>query len=84
MEQRLTPKDVKDICAATLADLPLDGKRVLVLHPGSHATTPAPSTCSFMCLSDLLQSRVSVLDYMVATGTTRRHGGRIGSTVTSD
>ena len=67
MEQRLTPKDVKDICAATLADLPLDGKRVLVLIPDH--TRHAPIDLFFHVLSDLLQSRVSVLDYMVATGT---------------
>jgi nickel-dependent lactate racemase len=67
MEQRLTAQDVKAICAATLADLPLDGKRVLVLIPDH--TRHAPIDLFFHVLSDLLQPRVSVLDYMVATGT---------------
>jgi len=33
MEKRLTPKDVKDICEAALADLPLDGKARARAHP---------------------------------------------------
>ena len=67
MESRLTHKDVKDICEAAVTDLPLDGKRVLVLIPDH--TRHAPIDLFFHVLSDLLQSRVSVLDYMVATGT---------------
>jgi nickel-dependent lactate racemase len=67
MERRLTSQDVKDICAATLADLPLDGKRVLVLIPDH--TRHAPIDLFFHVLSDLLQTRVQALDYLVATGT---------------
>jgi nickel-dependent lactate racemase len=67
MERRLTAQDVKDICEAAVTDLPLDGKRVLVLIPDH--TRHAPIDLFFHVLSDLLQSRVSVLDYLVATGT---------------
>jgi len=67
MEQRLTPQEVKDICEAAVTDLPLDGKRVLVLIPDH--TRHAPVSLFFHVLSDLLQPRVQVLDYLVATGT---------------
>ena len=65
--RRLSPADVKDICEAALADLPLDGKRVLVLIPDH--TRHAPIDLFFRVLSDHLLPRVRVLDYMVATGT---------------
>ena len=67
MERRLTAKDVRDICEAAVTDLPLDGKRVLVLIPDH--TRHAPIDLFFHVLSDLLQPRVRVLDYLVATGT---------------
>ena len=67
MERRLGAQDVKDICAATLAELPLDGKRVLVLIPDH--TRHAPIDLFFHVLSDLLLTRVKALDYLVATGT---------------
>jgi nickel-dependent lactate racemase len=67
MEQRLAPKDIKDICEAALTELALDGKRVLVLIPDH--TRHAPIDLFFRVLSDLLQPRVTALDYMVATGT---------------
>jgi nickel-dependent lactate racemase len=65
--RRLSPKDVKDISEATLAELPLDGNRVLVLIPDH--TRHAPIDLFFHVLSDLLLPRVRVLDYLVATGT---------------
>ena len=67
MTRRLSPKDVKDICEEALADLPLDGKRVLVLIPDH--TRHAPIDLFFRVLTDLLQQRARVLDYLVATGT---------------
>jgi nickel-dependent lactate racemase len=67
LERRLTTQNVKDICAAAVADLPLDGKRVLVLIPDH--TRHAPIDLFFHVLSDLLQTRVKALDYLVATGT---------------
>jgi lactate racemase len=63
----LHANDVQSICAEALADLPLDGKRVLVLIPDH--TRHAPIALFFRVLSDLLLPRVRVLDYMVATGT---------------
>jgi len=65
--RRLSPADVKDICAAALEDLPLDGKRVLVLIPDH--TRHAPIDLFFHVLGDLLLPRVRALDYLVATGT---------------
>lgn len=67
MEKRLDAAEVRAICAETLAGLPLDGKRVLVLIPDH--TRHAPIDLFFHVLSDLLQSRVAMLDYLVATGT---------------
>jgi lactate racemase len=63
----LHANDVQSVCAEALADLPLDGKRVLVLIPDH--TRHAPIALFFRVLSDLLLPRVRVLDYMVATGT---------------
>lgn len=67
LERRLTATDVQAICADTLADLRLDGKRVLVLIPDH--TRHAPIDLFFHVLSDLLGPRVAALDYLVATGT---------------
>jgi nickel-dependent lactate racemase len=67
LTQRLSPKDVRHICEAALADLPLDGSRVLVLIPDH--TRHAPIDLFFRILSDHLLPRVRVLDYLVATGT---------------
>jgi nickel-dependent lactate racemase len=67
MQRALTPDEVKDICASALEDLPLDGKRVLVLIPDH--TRHAPIGLFFRVLGDLLQPRVAALDYLIATGT---------------
>jgi nickel-dependent lactate racemase len=67
MERRLTQQEVREVCEAAVTDLPLDGKRVLVLIPDH--TRHAPIGLFFHVLSDLLQPRVKVLDYLVATGT---------------
>ncbi len=67
MDRRLSPEDVQRICEAALTDLPLDGKRVLVLIPDH--TRHAPIALFFRVLSDHLLPRVRVLDYLVATGT---------------
>jgi nickel-dependent lactate racemase len=65
--RRLTAADVQAICADTVADLRLDGKRVLVLIPDH--TRHAPIALFFHVLGDLLCPRVAALDYLVATGT---------------
>ena len=66
-DKRLGTEDIRGICAEALSDLPLDGKRVLVLIPDH--TRHAPIDLFFHVLSDLLQPRVEALDYLVATGT---------------
>ena len=66
-ERCLSQQEVKEICEAAVTDLPLDGKRVLVLIPDH--TRHAPIGLFFHVLSDLLQTRVAALDYLVATGT---------------
>jgi nickel-dependent lactate racemase len=67
LDRRLAAAEVRDICAATLDPLPLDGKRVLVLIPDH--TRHAPIGLFFRVLTDQLLPRVRVLDYLVATGT---------------
>ena len=67
LERRLSPKEIREICEETLASLPLDGKRVLVLIPDH--TRHAPVDLFFHAISDALLGRVAALDYLVATGT---------------
>ena len=67
LDSRLAAKDVRDIVETTLAELPLDGKKVLVLIPDH--TRHAPIDLFFHVISDALTRRVAVLDYLVATGT---------------
>jgi len=66
-DSRLPARDVGDICAEALADLPIDGKKVLVLIPDH--TRHAPIDLFFRVLTELLRPRVAALDYLVATGT---------------
>lgn len=66
-ERTLSPADVREICAAAVAELPVDGKRVLVLIPDH--TRHAPIHLFFRVLGELLHARVRALDYLVATGT---------------
>ncbi len=66
-DSRLSAEDVREIVEATLAELPLDGKDVLVLIPDH--TRHAPIDLFFHVISDLLIKRVAALDYLVATGT---------------
>ncbi len=58
---------IVEICAETLAALPLDDRRVLVLVPDH--TRHAPIDLFFSVLADLLHDRVRALDVLVATGT---------------
>jgi nickel-dependent lactate racemase len=67
LDRRLTVEDVRTICADTVAELRLDGKRVLVLIPDH--TRHAPIDLFFHVLGELLCPRVAALDYLVATGT---------------
>lgn len=67
MEQPLGLDDIRRICSAAVDELPLDGKRVLVLIPDY--TRHAPIDLFFDILTDLLYRRVKALDFLVATGT---------------
>ena len=81
LDRVLLTRDVEEICATAVADLPVDGKRVLVLIPDH--TRHAPISIFFRILADHLCRRVKVLDFLVATGThhpmsmdhVRRHVG---------
>ena len=66
-DRALLPEDVKEICATAVTDLPVDGKRVLVLIPDR--TRHAPIDIFFHILTDLLCRRVNRLDFLVASGT---------------
>jgi nickel-dependent lactate racemase len=63
----LSAGEVREICERTLATLPVDGKRVLVLIPDH--TRHAPVDLFFKIFADALLGRVAALDYLVATGT---------------
>jgi nickel-dependent lactate racemase len=63
----LTPHEASRIAAEGLAQLPLDGRRVLVLIPDGTRTMPMP--LMFDTLERVLASRVAALDYLVALGT---------------
>lgn len=67
LEQPLDDREVREICAEALSQLPLDGKRVLVLIPDH--TRHARIDLFFHTIADLLQPRVKALDVLVATGT---------------
>ena len=67
LERALTREDVREIVAAAVADLPVDGKSVLVLIPDH--TRHAPIDLFFQVLGERLHPRVRALDYLVATGT---------------
>jgi nickel-dependent lactate racemase len=66
-EGYLTGEDVDAIARAGLAQLPVDGKRVLVLIPDGTRTMPMPRM--FEILERELGGRVAALDYLVALGT---------------
>ena len=63
----LTGDEVDTILADCLAQLPLDGKRVLVIIPD--ATRTMPLHLFFSLLTARLKGRVQALDFLVALGT---------------
>lgn len=67
LQNPLTASEIKDICTNTLAALPLDGKRVLVLIPDH--TRHAPIDRFFHLIFDAIGDKVKNLDYLIATGT---------------
>lgn len=66
-DRPLSLAEVKEICATAVADLPVEGKRVLVLVPDQ--TRHAPIDMFFHILADLLCRRVKRLDFLIAAGT---------------
>jgi nickel-dependent lactate racemase len=69
LEHPLSRDDVAEVCAAAVANLPVDGKKVLVLIPDH--TRHAPLDMFFHILTDLLCRRVKEMDFLVASGTHR-------------
>jgi len=63
----LNENEIETILVDSLAGMPLDGKRLLVLIPDSTRTFPLPLL--FPRIVALLQGRVRQLDFMIATGT---------------
>ena len=65
--QLLTEADARELLGSALAELPLEGKRVLVLIPDG--TRHAPIPLLFRLLYEHLGKRVARLDYLIALGT---------------
>lgn len=63
----LADREVEDIVGRGLADLPLAGRRVLVLVPDGTRTFPVP--LFFRILTRQLLGRAAALDFVVALGT---------------
>jgi nickel-dependent lactate racemase len=63
----LPPEEVREIARQGLAQLPLDGKRVLVLIPDGTRTMPMPLL--FDVLDEAVGPRAKALDFLVALGT---------------
>lgn len=66
-EGLLSPQEVERICAEGLEQLPLDGRRVLLVIP-DHTRT-APVDLMFRTVYRLLAPRAAALDVIVALGT---------------
>jgi lactate racemase len=63
----LIEQEVREVLAGGLAELPLDGKRVLIITPDS--TRTAPMGLFFRLFYEYLGDKVAALDYLVALGT---------------
>ena len=63
----LTKEEVSDLARQGLEQLPLDGKRVIVLIPDG--TRTMPMALMFDILERELAPRVAALDFLVALGT---------------
>lgn len=66
-DRLLTQAEVQEIVRESLAALPVDGKRVLVIIPDGTRTMPMP--LFYDLFEQSLGTRVSALDYIVALGT---------------
>jgi nickel-dependent lactate racemase len=83
-EGYLASEDVAAVARAGLAQLPVDGKRLLVLIPDGTRTMPMPLL--YQIIENELGPRVAALDYLVALGThtpmtDEQLGRHIGQTV---
>jgi nickel-dependent lactate racemase len=65
----LSESQIHDLAAQALADVQLDGRRVVVIIPDGTRTAPIP--LMFRLFQQLLKERVAALDYLVALGTHR-------------
>jgi len=63
----LSPEEVRQLAREGLAQLPLDGRRVLVLIPDGTRTMPMPLL--FDVLDEAVGPRARALDFLVALGT---------------
>lgn len=66
-DRMLSETEVRDIARQTFAECPVDGKRVVVVIPDG--TRSGPVGLFFKVFYELLNDRVSALDYLVALGT---------------
>lgn len=67
VEGYLQPEELASLARAGLSQLPVDGKRVIVLIPDGTRTMPMPAL--FEMLDRELGPRVAALDFLVALGT---------------
>jgi nickel-dependent lactate racemase len=63
----LQPVEVKALLARVLEELPIDGKRMLVIIPDGTRSAPIPML--FGMVNDILIPRLKQLDYLIALGT---------------
>ncbi len=63
----LSDEEIREVSAAALSGIDLEGKKVLVIIPDSTRTAPLPHF--FRLLSDLLEGRAKSLDFLIALGT---------------
>jgi len=66
-DRYLTDEEAREVVREGLAQLPVDGKRVLILIPDGTRTMPMP--LMFTLFEELLAPRAAALDYLVALGT---------------
>jgi nickel-dependent lactate racemase len=67
IEKALSQDDVRTLLAQGFDQLPMDGKRVLVIVPDGTRTAPVP--LMFRLLYEQIGRRVACLDYLIALGT---------------
>jgi len=66
-DRPMTEAEIRKICERSLGQIPLKGKRLLVLIPDR--TRHAPIDLFFRIIFELIGEQVASLDYMIATGT---------------